>query len=270
MEQPGLRGQLTCLTTLHLLGTSCRFSDLAIVCDSFPMLKDLFVFSNFVNRHLGYAKTDRMDGLSPGPTRLCLTRNISKLRHLESLRLELATVPNDKRLLGGDGGLDLSSLSKLKRAAISFRLFVFNKKTSETASTYNPSRFLPQSLERLDITVLGYKCEAGGDLMNFLEGLHIACKYGFPRLRLVEYEYMTGIPGLQTIDPRCICVCGKNDHEGHCTYDAESDLQCAFLPWVPAEKFQALDERFGQRGIKLEMRGVVGFAVTGGTITTAS
>lgn len=229
------------------------------------------VSSNFLDYFLGRPKTDERDGLSPGPTRLCLTRNISKLQHLESLRLQLAAVPDNRYLLGDHGGIDLSSLSRLKQAVISFRLFVLNKRfTLEAGTKYLPHLFLPQSLEKLGIVAHRYKCEAGGNLMEFLKGLHADCKWGYPRLSLIEYEYATGIPGLQTVDPRCRCVCASDPHEDHCTYDKDSELKCSFLPWVPAEEFQVLYEKFGQRGIKLTKIGKEGFVVTGRTITAAS
>lgn len=216
---------------------------------------------------MGNSKFDETDGLSPGPTRLCLTRSISKLQDLESLLLELANIPENTDLLGYDGGLDLSSLSKLSQAFISFSLFVPNKTATRTTSKYHPSLFLPQSLETLGVVVRGYKCEAGNNLMKFLEGLHGACKYGFPRLSLVLYQYAIGHPGFQTVDPRCICLCACFPHEDYCTYDSGSGLQCAFLPLVPAEKFQALDEKFGQRGIGLVKTEILGCVVTGSTIT---
>lgn len=121
-----------------------------------------------------------MDGLSPDKTRLCLTRSITKLQHLETLQLDLANVPDNSKLLGDGGGLDLSSLTRLSEADISFRLFVFNKITTRSGSKYDPALFLPQSLEKLGIMVRGYKCEAGSDLKNFLNGLQKASKYGFP------------------------------------------------------------------------------------------
>lgn len=226
------------------------------------------IISDYPNHFLGNPKTDEMDGLSPDKTRLCLTRSITKLQHLKFLHLDLATVPTDNNLLGDNGGLDLSSLSRLTQAVISFRLFVFNKITTRKGRQYDPSLFLPQSLEKLGIMVRGYKCEAGKDLKRFLERLHIACKYGFPRLRLVRYSHAIGSPGLQTVNPRCICVCGSDTHEGYCTYDSDSGLPCAFLPWLPTETFQALDEKFRKRGIKLMKKTTTGYVVAGRTNTT--
>lgn len=216
---------------------------------------------------MGWSKTDDMDGLSPGPTRLCLTRNISKLQHLESLHLELANIPDNNDLLGDDGELDLSSLTRLKQLFISFRLLVPNKRVTRTSSKYNPSMFLPQSLERLGIMVRGYKCEAGVNLMKFLKGLHGDCKYGFPRLRMVLYEYATGEPGFQTVNTDSICLCAGFPHEDYCNYDPNSGLQCAFQPWVPEQEFQALVQRFSLRGIWLVKMELPGCVVTGGTLT---
>lgn len=247
--------------------SACRFSDIAIVCDSFPSLKRLLIISNYASYFLKNGKTDERDGLSPCKTRLCLTRSISKLQHLELLHLELATVPRNISLLGADGGLDLSSLSKLSQVVVSFRLFVFNKKATATGSKYFPSLFLPQSLEKLGIMVRGYRCEAGKDLKRFLKGLDTACNYDFPRLKRVQYKYATGSPNHQTVDPRCICVCARISHEDYCTYDRDSNLPCAFLPWLPIEKFQVLDQKFGQRGIKLMKMMTTGYVVTGRTIT---
>lgn len=208
-----------------------------------------------------------MDGLTPDKTRLCLTRSITKLQCLEFLHLDLATVPNNTRLLGDNGGLDLSSLSGLKQANISFRLFKFNKVITGNGRKYDPSLFLPQSLEKLGIMVRGHKCEAGKDLKRFLKALHNACKYGFPRMMRVQCEYAIGIPGFQTVNPRCICVCASNPHEDFCTYRIDSGLRCSFLPWLPTRKFKVLKRKFGQRGIRLMKMTTTGYVVTGRTVT---
>lgn len=233
------------------------------MCDSFPYLKSLKIISDYPRFYLGDGKTDVMDGLCPDATRLCLTRSITKLQQLESLHLDLATVPVNRKLLGPDGGLDLSSLPKLQDVMLSFRLVVFNKIQTPASSRYDPSRVLPQSLARLYILVHGYRCEAGSGLMEFLGGLLTASKYGFPRLREVEYAYATGTRG-QVVDPGRICVCAASKgHEDYCTCDRNSRLPCAFRPRVPAEKYQDLVGKFGQRGIKLTMREVWGYVVVG-------
>lgn len=203
-----------------------------------------------------------MDGLSPDKTRLCLTRSITKLQHLETLHLDLATVPDDSKLLGDGGGLDISPLTRLSVAELSFRLFVFNKTTTRRGSKYDPSLFLPQSLEKLGIMVRGYKCEAGGDLMRFLKGLQKASKYSFPRLTRVQYKHATGSPGRQTVKPRRICICASNPHEDYCTFDRGSSTIYSFLPWLPSEEVQVLREKFGQRDIKLMKGTATGWVVT--------
>lgn len=225
-------------------------------------MKRLRIVSNYAKHFLNNGKTDEMDGLSPDKTRLCLTRSITKLQHLETLQLDLATVPDNSKLLGDGGGLDLSSLTRLSEADISFRLFVFNKTTTRSGSKYDPALFLPQSLEKLGIVVRGYKCEAGGDLEKFLNGLQKASKYGFPRLKRVQYKHATGSPGRQTVEPGRICVCASNPHEDYCPFDRNSNTIFSFLPWLPTEKVQVLRGKFGQRGIKLMKGTTTGWVVT--------
>lgn len=251
------------LTVLILDYTSCRFSDIAIVCDSFPYLKKLWIASDYARFYQRDGKTDQEDGLCPDATRLCLTRNITKLQHLEALYLDLATVPGNRKLLGPDGGLDLSLLPKLEDVVLSFRLLVFNKIRTPAGTRYDPSQVLPQSLAVLAIMVHGYKCEAGSGLMEFLDGLHTVCKYGFPRLRQVDYVYANGI-GKQIVDPSRICVCAASDeHKEYCTFDRESPLPCAFRPSLPIEEYQDLVEKFGQRDIKLTTYHAKGYVVVG-------
>lgn len=210
-----------------------------------------------------------MNGLSPGPARLCLTRNISKLHQLESLHLDLATVPNNSNLLGDNGGLDLSTLSSLTEVEVSFRLFVCHRRIMlATGLIYDPSLFLPQYLEKLGIMARGYEGEAGSSLTNFLRGLNRACQYGFPRLRRVQYMPFTGSPGRQTVDPNLICVCARSPHEGYCTYVPGSGATFAFLPWLPDKKFRALKRKFRQRAIRFMKSPTTGYIVTVENVTT--
>lgn len=222
----------------------------------------LRIVSDYARFYLNKGKTDATDGLSPGTTRLCLTHSIKKLKHLESLHLDIATVPGNRKLLGENDGLDLSSLSGLLVAEISFRLVVWNKVATGTDGRYDPSQFLPQSLEKLGIMARGYQSEAGDYLLKFLRGLDTACKHGFPRLRSVQYKHFTGSRSLQTVDPSNICVCASSPHEKYCTYAPPPHLTFAFLPWLPDEEVQVLRGMFRQRGIRFMKRTDKGSIVT--------
>ncbi|KAG6362250.1 hypothetical protein INS49_010480 [Diaporthe citri] len=241
----GFKGTLQSLTALKLIDSSCRFFDIAIVCDSFPSLKSLDISSNFLRDN---PRMLEGDSLSPGTAQISLTRSIAKLQHLEYLSLDLLSVPDNSKLLGDDGVLDLSSLPTLFAAAISFRLFVSHETLTSTGSRVDPSLVLPRCLALLVITVRGFSSEAGSNLMEFLGRLREACSNDFPSLGWVKYRYAAGIPPLS---PSRTCLCARVPHEDFCTYDHTSGLLYTYRPWVPAEKFEDLVAGFGQRGIEL-------------------
>lgn len=244
----GPKRMCTSLTTLKLLVSACRLRDIATVCDSFPFLKRLQIVQNTSRDDFN---KEELRNSMPCTEQVSLTSSIASLRQLEALHLDPLAAPENGQVLGDDGALNLSSLPNLSEVTVSFGLFVAEKPFKSTGSKAHPCLALPQFLTRLTISARGFVREAGITLMQFLEDLRAACCYQFPCLKQIVYIYSAKLPAM---GPEPVCLCGRIPHESFCPYDSEAGLSIDYLPWIPADSFEALVTRFRQRGIQLIMK----------------